>query len=140
VPGLEVTLKEGWKLFLYQGCRFAVPESWHEEGSLDLMRGPDGSSLAIRKSQSSSWSAHKAQIRAAYVHLKVVHEDSDRRFWFEIGDAPLVQHYVAVTNSATICTGLLEVRSNTMADREDTINRIAGSIGPAPKKWSPDAK
>ena len=79
-------------------------------------------------------------IRAAYVHPKVVHEDSDRRFWFEIGDAPRIQLYIAAASGPTICDSLLEVRSETIPHREDTIRRIGTSIGPAPEDWPPDPK
>jgi hypothetical protein len=138
VPGTDVMLKAGWRLLFDKQCRFAVPVSWHQVGDSNLLTAPDGSSLTVGVLQGVSWSTHKAQIRAAYVHLKVVHEDSDHRFWFEIGDAPRVQHYIAIITGSTICTGLLDVRSNTMPDRDDTIRRIADSIGPAPSKWPPE--
>jgi len=135
---MNVMLKAGWQLLFDKNCRFAVPVSWHQVGDSSLVSAPDGSTLSVMTLQGVNWSAHKEHIRAAYVHLKVVHEDSNHRFWFEIGDAPRVQHYIAVANGSTICTGLLDIHSNTMPDREDTIKRIADSIGPAPEKWPPE--
>jgi hypothetical protein len=78
-----------------------------------------------------SWSDHKAQIKRAFGRVNVVHEDSDRRLWFEIGDTPRVQHFIDVANGLTACNGLLEIRAATTLTAEDT-NRIADSIGPAP--------
>jgi hypothetical protein len=138
VPGTDVLLKAGWQLLFDRACRFAVPGSWHLVGDTSFVRAPDGSSLAVRVLRDVNWSAHKAQIRAAYVHLKVVHEDSAHRFWFEVGEEPLVQHYIAVSDGTTICTGLLDIRSGAIPDREDTIKRIADSIGLSPKKWPPE--
>jgi hypothetical protein len=138
VPGLDVVLKAGWQLLFDQSCRFAVPVSWHLIWDSGFVRAPDGSSLTIMVLRGIGWSAHKAQIRAAYVHLNVVHEDSDRRLWFEVGEEPRVQHYIAVSGGSTICAGLLDIRSNTLPDREDTIKRIADSIGLAPEKRRPD--
>ena len=64
----------------------------------------------------ASWSAHKAQIRAAFGHLTIVHEDNERRFWFEIGDKPRVQHFIDVSNGLSVCSGLLEIRAATTPD------------------------
>jgi len=87
----------------------------------------------------TSWSAHKAQIKAAFGRVKVMHEDSERRLWFEIGDKPRIQHYVDVVNGLSVCSGLLEIRTTTTPDAEDTTKRIAESVGPAPEKWPPQS-
>jgi len=129
VPGTNVTLKAGWQLLFYDGCQVAVPVSWQDDASGSLAFAPDGSSLSIRVLRTTSWSAYKAQVRAAYVRPKVVHDDSDRRLWLEIGDFPTAQHYIAVFSGARVCNGILEIRSRTMPDVEDTIKRIADSIG-----------
>ena len=101
------------------------------------MAGPDGSNLSVRMYRIKSWSDHKAQIKRAFGRVNVVHEDSDRRLWFEIGDTPRVQHYIDVVNSLTTCTGLLEIRTATTLGAED-VKRIADSIGPAPAHGPPD--
>jgi hypothetical protein len=140
VPGIGVMLKAGWQLLFHDSCRFAVPGSWHLDADANLVLAPDGSNLSVRTLRIASWQAHKAQIRAAYVHLKVVHEDSDHRFWFEIGDEPRIQHYIAVVNGQNVCVGLLDIYGKTTPDSADTVKRIADSIGSSPDKWPPDDK
>jgi len=135
VPGIGVMLKAGWQLLFHDGCRFAVPGSWRPDADANLVLAPDGSNLSVTTLRIASWQAHKAQIRAAYVHLKVVHEDSDRRFWFEIGDEPRIQHYIAVVNGQNVCVGLLDIHAMTTPDTADMVKRIADSVGPAPEKW-----
>jgi hypothetical protein len=137
VPGLDVSLKAGWQLQFHDGCRFAVPGPWHIEAAGNLAIGPDGSNLSIRLFRIESWSAHKGQIKAAFGRVNVVHEDSERRLWFEIGDTPRIQHYVDVSNGLSVCSGLLEIRAATTPDAEDTTRRIVESIGPAPARWPP---
>lgn len=139
IPGIDVSLKGGWELLFHDGCRFAVPVSWHADPDGSLARAPDGSNVSIRMFKTTSWSAHKAQIKAAFGPVNVMHEDSERRLWFEIGDKPRVQHYVDVPNGLSVCSALLEIRAATTPDAEDTTKRIAESIGPAPEKWPPDA-
>jgi hypothetical protein len=131
VPGPGVLLKIGWQSHVYDGCRLVSPASWHEAADGGSMVAPDGSSLSVRTYRIKSWSDHKGQIKAAFGRVNVVHEDSDRRLWFEIGDPPRVQHYIDVNNGTTVCTGLLEIRTATTLTAED-VNRIADSIGPAP--------
>ena len=75
VPGIDVSLKAGWQLLFRDGCRFAVPGTWHANGDGSLALAPDGSNLSIRMFRITSWSAHKAQIRVAFGHLDCVHED-----------------------------------------------------------------
>ncbi len=140
VPGVGIMLRAGWQLLFHDGCRFAVPVSWRPDADGGLVFAPDGSNLSVRMLRIVSWSMHKAQIRAAFVHLKVVHEDSDHRFWFEIGDEQRIQHYIAVSNGSSACVGLLEIRVTTTSNAEDTTNRIAESVGPAPTKWPPDSQ
>jgi hypothetical protein len=66
-----------------------------------------------------------------------VHDDSDHRLWLEIGDKPRVQHYIEVANGLNVCSGLLEVHTETTPDADDATKRIADSIGPASEKWPP---
>ncbi len=139
IPGIDVSLKAGWQLLFRDGCRFAVPGTWQANGDASLALAPDGSNLSVRMFRISSWSAHKAQIRAAFGHLDTVHEDSERRLWFEIGEKARVQHVIDVSNGLSVCSGLLEIRTATTPDAEDTTKRIVESIGPAPKKWPPDS-
>jgi hypothetical protein len=121
-----------WQLLSYQRCRFAVPASWHGDGSLAI--APDGSSVSVRMFRMTSWPAHKAQMKAAFGRVNAVHEDSDRRLWFDIGDAPRIQHYIDVPNGLTVCSALVEIRASTTAGSEDLVKRIAESIGPTPEK------
>jgi len=135
-PG--VTLKAGWQLRFHDGCRFAVPGSWHSDADGTFVTAPDGSNISVRMVRITSWSAHKAQIRAAFGHVNVLHEDSDHRLWFEIGDKPRIQHYIDVSNGSTACAGLLEIHTATMPDAEETASRIADSIGAAPDRRPAD--
>jgi hypothetical protein len=135
-----VKLKAGWQLLFHDGCRFAVPGSWRADADGTFVRAPDGSNLSVRIVRITSWAAHKAQIRAAFGQVAVLHEDSDRRLWLEIGDKPRIQHYIDVANGPSACAGLLEVHTSTLPDAEDTVNRIADSIGPALDKWPVDFK
>jgi len=130
-----IMLKAGWLLLFHDGCRFAVRGSWRPDADAGFVSAPNGGSLSVRMFRITSWSAHKAQIRAAFGPLKVLHEDSDRRLWFEIGDKQRTQHYIDVANGLGTCTGLLEIRTTTTSDAGDTAARIADSIGAAPDKW-----
>jgi hypothetical protein len=138
IPGIDISLRAGWQLLFHEGCRFAVPVSWHADADGSLAMAPDGSYVSVRMFKITSWSAHKAQIKAAFGHVNVVHEDSERRLWFEIGDTARVQHYIDVPNGLSVCSALLEIRGATTSDADDTRKRIAVSIGPAPEKWPPD--
>lgn len=124
----------GWHTFLRQGCRFAVPSSWHADADAGLATAPDGSTISVRMFRIASWPAHKAQIKAAFGRVNVVHEDSDRRLWFEIGDKPRIQHYIDVANGSSVCSALLEIRSASTQDADDLTRRIAESIGPPDQK------
>jgi hypothetical protein len=135
-PGLVVPLKAGWQSLTYDGCRFAVPVSWRAAADGGSSVGPDGSNLSVRRFTIGSWSAHKAQIKAAFGRVNLVHEDSDRRLWFEIGGPPRVQHLVDVVDGQAACNGLLEIRGATTLMAED-VNRIADSIGPSPSNRAP---
>jgi hypothetical protein len=130
-PGRGVAPTTGWQRLIRDGCQFEVPISWRPAADGDSVNAPDGSNLSIRGVQILNWSQHKAQIREAFVHLKVVHEDSDRRFWFEIGTDKDTMHYVAVRNGVSACIGLLEIRGASAPMTEGTRNRIVASIGPA---------
>jgi hypothetical protein len=124
---------ERWQPLVHEGCRFAVPASWRATEDTSAVFAPDGSNLSVRMFRITNWSTHKTQIKAAYGRVKILHEDSERRLWFEIGDKPRVQHYIEVANGLAVCSGLLEIRATT-PDAEDTTKRIADSIGPAPGK------
>ncbi len=130
VPGTNISLRVGWLLLFREGCRFAVPGSWHPNDDASLVIAPDGSNISVRAFRVTSWSAHKAQIKAAFGSVKVVHEDSDLRLWFEIGEKTRIQHYVDVLNGPTVCSALLEIHVPTMPDAADTLNRIVASVGP----------
>jgi len=138
VPDLDLTPTQGWQMLSYQGCRYAVPASWHAAAEGGLATAPDGSNISIRIFRISNWSSHKAQIKAAFGRVNMTHEDSDRRLWFEIGDKPRVQHYIDVLNGLSVCSALLEVRTTTR-DTDDTAKRIVESVGPAADKWPPDS-
>jgi hypothetical protein len=132
VPG--VRLKTGWRLLFHDGCRFAVPGSWRSDADGALVSAPDGSNISVRMIRITSWSAHKAQIRAAFGRVNILHDDSDHRLWFEIGDRPRVQHYIDVADGLNACAGLLELHTSTTRDAEETATGIADSIGPAPDR------
>ena len=125
----SAVLKAAWQWHTYGGCRFSVPTSWHAVADGSATVAPDGSRLSIRMFKIRSWSAHKAQVRAAFGHVRLVHDDSDSRLWFEIGDLPRAQHFIDVARGRTACNGLLEIRTATTLSGED-VNRIADSIGP----------
>jgi hypothetical protein len=134
LPGLDLSLKAGWKLLFHDGCRFAVPVSWRTDDNRRLAFGPDGSNFSLRKVYIPSWSAHKAKILAAFGNrdrVRVLHENDDRRLWFEIADPPRVQHFVDVNAGQSVCNGILEVRTASSLTTEDA-SRIVNSIGPAP--------
>ena len=141
IPGTDLSLKGGWQVLFHQGCRFAVPVSWHADADGSLAMAPDGSNISIRMFRITSWSAHKAQIKAAFGHVNIMHEDNEHRLWFEIGDKPRVQHYVDAVNGLSVCSALLEIRATTMSRMDsDTTRRIAESVGPAPERWPPDLR
>ena len=139
VPGIDISLKADWQLLFHEKCRYAVPLSWRVDPDAGFAVAPDGSNISVQMFTVTNWSIHKAQIKAAFGHVRVVHEDSDRRLWLEIGDKPRVQHYVDFANRLTVCSGLLEIRSATTPEAEDTTKRIAESIGPAPDNWQPES-
>jgi hypothetical protein len=139
LPGLGVVLKVGWQLVLYHRCGFAVPETWHSTADRSILLGSDGSSLAVASVDFPSWLAHKAQVRAAFGRVNVLHEDSERRLWFEIGDRHRMQHYIDVSSGHGACIGILEIHGGT-ALKADDIMRIVDSIGPVPEHWSPASK
>ena len=139
VPGMGVALKAGWQLLLQGGCRFAVPARWQATGDGSAAFSVDGNNLSVRMLRITNWSAHKAQIKAAFGRVNLVHEDSDRRLWFEFGDKQRTEHYIDVVNGLSACVGLLEIRAATALSPDDA-NRIADSIGPAPDHWPPDRK
>jgi hypothetical protein len=116
VPGIDVSLKAGWQLLFHERCRFAVPGSWRADPDAALAFAPDGSSISIRMFRIANWSAHKGQIKSAFGHVNRVHEDSDHRLWFEIGDKLRAQHYIDVADGLNVCSGILEIRPATTPD------------------------
>lgn len=123
-----------WRVLFHEGCRYAVPASWHVDDGGSLATAPDGSNLSIRMFHITNWAEHKARIKAAFGRVSAVHEDSDHRLWFEIGDKPRVQHYVDVVSGQNVCSALIELRSFGDAV-ESTTKSIADSVEPAPAKW-----
>src|SRR5437773_1164324 len=89
-------LRAGWQLLFHDGCRVAVPASWRADPDAGFVLGPVGDNLSVQRFTITNWSAHKAQVRAAFGRVNVVHEDSDRRLWLEIGDKHSTQHYIDV--------------------------------------------
>jgi hypothetical protein len=135
-PGIVMSPNAEWQPLVYDGCHVVVPGSWHGDAGSSSVSAPDGSNLSIRMFRTTGWSNHKAQIKAAFVHLNRVHEDSDRRLWFEFGTGQHIQHYISSTDGSRICSGLLEIPTRTPT-AEATANRIADSIGP---ERSPDVR
>lgn len=125
--------RHDWRILIHDGCRYAVPVSWHVDPEGSLATAPDGSNVSIRMFHITDWSAHKARIKAAFGRISAMHEDSDHRLWFEIGDKPRVQHYVDVVSNLSVCSALIEPRSSG-TDAESTTKSIAESVGPAPDK------
>ena len=133
-PSVGFEAKPGWQLLVHDGCRFAVPGWWRAGPDAGSAHAPDGSSLSVRAFRITSWSEHKAQIMTVYGQVNVLHEDSERRLWFEIGDAQTTQHYIDVANGLDACAALLEIRTTTSPDTKDTIAGIADSIGAVSSK------
>lgn len=134
VPGIGLNLKAGWQLVFHDGCRFAVPSTWRATADGTTVSSPDGSRVSVGMFKITNWSAHKGQMKAAYGRVNVLHEESDRRLWFEFGDAPRVHHVVDVANGLSVCIGVLDFSAATTLNAED-VNRIAGSVGLAPAQW-----
>jgi hypothetical protein len=130
-PSLAGGQKAGWQRLFFRGCDFAVPVSWHPNDDASMVQGPDGSNLTVRMFRITNWSAHKAQLKTAFVYLDRVHEDSERRFWFEIGHPSRVQHFIDVLSGPVACNGLLEIHTTTTLTADD-LRRIADSIAPRP--------
>ena len=135
VPGLGIMLKAGWQLLFHDRCRFAVPISWHPDPDEAFARASDGSSFSIQMLKITSWSAHKADIRRAFPHAKVLNDENDRRLWLETDDGARVRHYIAVADNASICAGWLEIPVKSSWNTTDTVKRVADSIGLAPETW-----
>ena len=138
IPGFGVRLREAWQMLFHDGCRYAVPVAWRPIPDRSQVFAPDGSSVSIWALHVSNWSLHKERLKAAFSHDARVREDNDSRFWVESRDSVRAQHYVAVTNGAAACAGLLEIRT-AQPNQDDTIARIVESIGLA-AAWPPDVK
>ncbi len=136
-PGVDASLRVGWQLLFHEGCRFAVPASWQTDADRSLATAPDGSNISVRVFRIADWSAHRAHMRAAFGPVNVVHEDSERRLWLEIGNPQRIQHYVDVPNGLSVCSALLEIRTATTPGAEDTTRRIVESLGAAPPGQRP---
>jgi hypothetical protein len=138
IPGTGVRLREAWQMLFHDGCRYAVPVAWRPTPDRSQVFAPDGSSVSIWALHVSNWSLHKARLKAAFSHDSRVREDNDSRFWVESRDGVRAQHYVAVTDGAAACAGLLEIRTaQPIAD--DTIAGIVESVGMA-TAWPADVK
>jgi hypothetical protein len=140
VPGMDVSLTAGWKIVFHQGCRFMVPAPWYLDADGGVAAASDGSNISVRMFGVGNWSAHKSQIKAAFGQVTVVHEDSDRRLWLEIGDQRQVQHYVDAITGQIVCSAVLEIRRATASDTPDVMKKIVESVGPAGDKWPLDGK
>jgi hypothetical protein len=138
VPGTTVVLKPGWKFLSYTGCGCVVPVLWQPSFDEPFAVGPDGSSLSIRKETIASWSEYKERVRRSYRDPKVVHEDSERRLWFETGADARLEHYVAAASGPTVCVGVLDVQRDSRSNAAETIATIARSIGLVPQNWPGD--
>jgi hypothetical protein len=131
-PPIGGPLKAGWQLHVHNRRRFATPVSSSVDADGSLAIASAGSHISIRLRRITNWSAHKAQIRAAFGPVPVVHEDSNRRLWFGIGEEPSVRRFVDVTQGVSVCAGLIGIRATTTPDADDT-RHIAESIGPTPE-------
>jgi hypothetical protein len=136
-PGIDLAIRRDWRVLFYDGCRYAVPLSWHADAGGSVATAPDGSNISVRMFQVANWAAHKGRIKSAFGHVSAIHEDSDHRLWFEIGEKPRVQHYVDVVSGSTVCSALIDLRSSGEG-AENTTKAIVESVGPAPDKW-PDS-
>jgi hypothetical protein len=135
VPGLGVRLREGWGMFFYRGCRYAVPATWRSTPGHDRAVAPDGSSISLWTLQVASWWLRKSQLKSAYSAERVVRDDSDSRLWIESEEDTPVRQVVAVSNGAHACAALVEIRNGSRLGRE-IVEAIAESVGPA--QWSED--
>jgi hypothetical protein len=135
VPGMDLPVKSGWRVLFHDGCRFAVPLSWHADADGSVARSVDGSNISIRMFHITDWAAHKARIKSAFGQVNAIHEDSDRRLWLEIGDKPHVQHYIDVVSGVNVCSALIEIRSASEPDAVDMAKTIGETVGPASDKW-----
>jgi hypothetical protein len=135
VPGTTVVLKAGWKFLSYTGCGCVVPVLWRPSFEEPLAIGPDGSSLSIRKETIASWSDYKERVRRSYGDPRIVHEDSERRLWFETGDEARLEHYIAAASGAIVCVGVLDVQRRSLSTAPETVAAIARSIGLVPPNW-----
>ena len=134
VPGTGIMLKGGWQLLSYDGCRYAVPLSWQFDIDEAFARAPDGSTISVERLDVQSWSAHKASLRHIYRQGSVLHDDGDRRLWIEFRDGSRVVHHIAAltaSNGSTVCTGVVDLAPRSTAQTDDTVSRIADSIGAA---------
>src|SRR5579864_4595563 len=118
----------GWRLVVHDACRVAVPASWQVDDAGGAARGEDGSNVSLRAFHIASWPDHKARIKSIFGRIQTMHEDSDQRLWFEIGDEPRIQHYVDVPHGANVCSALIEMRGATSADAQKTVRRIIDSL------------
>jgi hypothetical protein len=138
IPGFGVRLREAWQMLFHDGCRYAVPVAWRPVPDRSQVFAPDGSSVSIWALHVSNWSLHRARLKAAFSGDSHVREDNDSRLWIESHDGLRLQHYVAVTDGAAACAGLLEIRT-TQPNADDTIAGIVESIGMA-TGWPADVK
>lgn len=135
LPRSGVVLKEGWQLLIYDGCRFPVPEHWQPNVTATFVLAPDGSSVSIGRLRTMNWFVHKAQLKAAFPQLSVVHEDSDLRLWFEVRDGQRVHHYIDVLTGQSVCSAHLDIHSTTMPNADEIARTIVTGLQPALTAW-----
>src|SRR5215831_9745612 len=138
IPGTGVRLRESWQMLFHDGCRYAVPVAWRPVPDRSQVFAPDGSSVSIWALHVSNWSRHKSRLKSTFSGDSHVREDTDSRFWIESRDGVRSQHYVAVTDGAAACAGLVEINT-LLPNADDTITAIVESIGMA-TAWSADLK
>jgi len=134
LPGLGFALKEGWRLVVADGCRFAVPAAWLPLDGRSASAS-DGSSVSIlRVSATSNWSLHRQRVKEAFGPRARVRAESEQRVWLETVDAGTFEDYISVTDGAVICDGAVRMHAGA-PDRDRTIREIAVSVGTIPPHW-----
>jgi len=129
VPGTDIAVRRGWRVAFADGCRWAAPADWRVDGG-GAVSSPVGARLLVASVPVASWTAHKAQARAALDRGAIVHEDSERRLWIESRRDRWIEHYVAVNGGARACVGVLDLPA-TVNEAGDLATAIARSIDAA---------
>ena len=66
VPGLHVRLREGWEMFISNGCRYVVPATWRPTPDRSHARAPDGNSISLWTLRVTNWAQRRSQLKVAY--------------------------------------------------------------------------